>query len=147
MGYPKPGKLKPGPKPKRRKPQQGTDGKATSETITTRGRTTYVLPTATTIDGRTTTGKRFKMLRAEYLSDMGGEALASTAVRALIDRAVSLQLFAEHIETQMLDGKRIDIHALTTATNTLNRVLSTIGIERRARDISTGEQIRRHLDL
>ncbi|MGB3445203.1 MAG: hypothetical protein WBA48_00715 [Xanthobacteraceae bacterium] len=92
------------------------------------------LRTLSDIDARTAAYRRFKNLVAGYSVDLGGDL--STAQQAIIQRAVSLQLWCEDAEAGYAGTGDLDIATFTTATNALRRLLADIGLERRARDVT-----------
>ena len=51
-------------------------------------------------------------------------------------RAVGLALQCEQIETQLAEGKPVDIAATATLINVFNRTASLLGLKRRARDVT-----------
>ena len=62
---------------------------------------------------------------------MNGEAKTIIA-----RRAATLAVWCEDAESSMARGEDIDISEFTTATNALRRLLSDLGLERKARDIT-----------
>jgi len=80
--------------------------------------------------------RRCRDILGEHLSDLGGEA--SSAERSLARRAAVLTTELEMLESQFaLDGKadvgKLDIYV--RGVGGLRRLLQTIGLERRARDL------------
>jgi hypothetical protein len=92
------------------------------------------LRTLSDIDARTAAYRRFKELVASYTSDLGGNP--TTGQQAIIQRAVSLQVWCEDAEAAYAATGEMGIAQFTTATNALRRLLSDIGLERRARDVT-----------
>jgi hypothetical protein len=88
------------------------------------------------IDFRTVAGKRVRALIAEMENDLGGSDTLSAAQRSLIARAAASTALCEHLESLWLLGHGIDVPALTTLTNSLTRLLSTLGIRRTAKDVT-----------
>jgi hypothetical protein len=88
------------------------------------------------IDFRTIAGKRVRALIAEMENDLGGSDTLSAAQRSLIARAAASTALCEHMESLWLLGHGIDVPALTTLTNSLTRLLSTLGIRRTAKDVT-----------
>ena len=96
------------------------------------------------VDGRTFWVRRFKDLNALHLSDLGGETAASEAEKALVRRATCLIVELERLEQEFaLAGKataaELDLYGRTA--NTLRRLLVTLGLERRARDVTLSEYL------
>jgi hypothetical protein len=69
-----------------------------------------------------------------FTTDIGGDP--TEAQKQLIRRASSLSTWCEAQEVQLANGKDIEIGPLTTAANSLRRILQDIGLERKARDIT-----------
>jgi hypothetical protein len=92
------------------------------------------------VDGRTSWYRRFKDLNALHLGDLGGEDAVSEAERALVRRATCLIVECERLEQLFaLAGEaspaQLDLYGRTA--NTLRRLLATLGLQRRARDVTS----------
>jgi hypothetical protein len=101
------------------------------------------------VDGRTFWYRRYKDLNALHLGDLGGEDAVSEAERALVRRATCLIVELERLEQEFaLAGKatssELDLYGRTA--NTLRRLLVTLGLERRARDVTLGEYLSRRVE-
>ena len=83
------------------------------------------------LDGRCLAVKRVRAVETEIAQDLGGAARISQAQRALCRRAAVLSTIIEDTEARWADGQRLDMPTYLAATNTLRRVLATIGLERR----------------
>ena len=88
------------------------------------------------LDGRTAAAIRARRLVASLLADAGGEANATEGMRQLIQRAAVIGAFCEDVETRWIAGESIDLEPYLAAANTQKRVLATIGLERRSRDVT-----------
>jgi len=86
------------------------------------------------VDGRSAAARRYRDLVAEFTSDIGGDP--SEAQKQLIRRAASLSVWCELVEVRLANGEDVDIGPLTTAANSLRRILQDIGLERRQKDIT-----------
>jgi hypothetical protein len=86
------------------------------------------------VDGRSARVRRYRDLMSELTSDLGGDP--SGAQTAIIRRACTLIVTCEQAEAEMLAGGVLDLGEFTTAANSLRRLLSDLGLERRARDIT-----------
>src|SRR6056297_2263333 len=86
------------------------------------------------VDMRTHGGRRFKELCADLVDHLGNDPTAPQL--AIIRRAAALGVWCEQAEAEQAQGKELDVAAYTTATNTLRRLLSDLGLERRARDVT-----------
>ena len=91
------------------------------------------------VDGRSLWARRAGELLAEHVSDLGGEENISASERALVRRAVTLIVECERRETGFAKAGEITDGALMTfqtAVNTLRRTLESLGLQRRARDVT-----------
>jgi hypothetical protein len=86
------------------------------------------------VDGRSTAARRYRDVLEELVRDMGGDP--SGAQSAIARRAAALCVTCEQAEAEMIAGKPLDLGAFTTAANSLRRLLSDLGLERRAKDIT-----------
>jgi hypothetical protein len=98
----------------------------------------YLLPKIT--DRRSTWYRRFRDVRALHLSDLGGEANCSHAEQSLVRRAAALTTELERLELKFAssadqaDPKDLELYQ--RGMNTLRRVLESLGLQRRARDVT-----------
>jgi hypothetical protein len=92
------------------------------------------------IDGRSTWVRRCRDLISLHVADKGGEGAVSEAERAIIRRAAVLITELELMESKFAAaGGAPDIASLDAyqrASNSLRRMLESIGLPRRARDVS-----------
>jgi hypothetical protein len=91
------------------------------------------------IDGRSIYARRLADLIALHETDLGGTLNCSEAERALIRRASVLVVELEHLETRFAAAGSAEPDALqlySTTANTLRRLLQTVGLQRRARDVT-----------
>jgi hypothetical protein len=86
------------------------------------------------VDGRSSTARRYRDVLNELISDMGGDP--SGAQTAIARRAAALCVVCEQAEAEMVAGGVLNLAEFTTAANSLRRLLSDLGLERRAKDIS-----------
>ncbi len=84
------------------------------------------------VDMRTAGGRRFKELCADLVHHLAGDPTAPQL--AIIRRAAALAVWCEQQESAQASGADFDVQAFTTAANTLRRLLSDLGLERRMRD-------------
>jgi hypothetical protein len=92
------------------------------------------LRTIADLDGRTNAAKRAREMVRELEQDMGGDP--STAQRALIVRAAILTSFVADCEAAYLAGSMPDA-AWLPAVDRLRRLLESIGLERKAKDVTS----------
>jgi hypothetical protein len=86
------------------------------------------------VDGRSVLARRYRDILASLVSDMGGDP--SEAQSLIARRSATLAVWCELAETAMAKGDNLDIAEFTTAANALRRLLSDLGLERRARDVT-----------
>ncbi|TIL70370.1 MAG: hypothetical protein E5Y59_02980 [Mesorhizobium sp.] len=111
-----------------RKPVVGTKSKQRSRI----GNGTDLLPD---MDGRSAIARRIRELLSELIKDMGGDPSSPKLVIA--KRAAVLAAWCECAEAKLAkDDTALDIGTYTTAINTLRRLLTDIGLERKAKDIT-----------
>lgn len=92
------------------------------------------------IDGRSAWVRRCKDLLAEHVADLGGVDNTSAAERSIVRRAVTLTVELERLEKKFaLAGEALagDLDTYQRVSNTLRRLLESVGLQRRARDVST----------
>ena len=112
---------------------QATPRPANNRTRITNG--TGLLPT---VDGRCLWARRFRDLLSLHLSDLGGEDNCSEAEKALARRSACLIVELEQLEDLFAAGdatpKRLELYQ--RLTNTLRRCLESLGLKRRAKDVT-----------
>lgn len=103
-----------------------------------RRRVKIALPTTATLDLRTRAGKLFVATRDAIIADLGGRDELSRAELELVDRAAGLATRLNAADAELLDGSAQSLAASEYATlaNSLNRILSTLGLRRRPRDVT-----------
>jgi hypothetical protein len=94
------------------------------------------------IDGRTIPARRYRSLCTDLARDMGDDP--SAAQWLLICRCAALTVQAELLDQQIVTGGEVDVAAYTALTGALTRTLKTLGLERRAKDISPAATIDAH---
>lgn len=94
------------------------------------------------VDGRTVEARRYRGVCGDLASDLGGEP--STAQWLLLCRASALTVQLEMMEQHILTGTTIDVGQYTALTSVLIRTLKTLGLERRAKDVTPGATIDAH---
>jgi hypothetical protein len=92
------------------------------------------------IDGRSAWARRLRDLVNDAVSDLGGRDMVSSAEMILIRRASMLTLQSELMEQHWADNggeaspRQIDTYQRLTGS--LRRVLESLGLQRRARDVT-----------
>jgi hypothetical protein len=87
------------------------------------------------LDGRTGAARRVRELVASIESDLGGADQLTAGQRQLVQRAGVLGAFIEHNEALWAAGDTIDVGEYLAAINAQRRVLVTLGLERKQRDV------------
>ncbi len=87
-------------------------------------------------DKRGPVARRFRDLVGEITTDCGGPSALSENQRQIIRRIASLSVWCESQEARMADGEEIDINEFQRTSNSLRRLCESIGLERRARDVT-----------
>ena len=97
-------------------------------------------------DHRTARMRRFRDLIGMHTSDLGGEDACSAAELSIVRRAALLTLELEVMEgrfEQAGEASLKQLDAYQRAANSLRRLLQTLGLQRRAKDVtSLGEILR-----
>jgi hypothetical protein len=91
------------------------------------------------VDGRSSWVRRFRDVQALHLSDLGGQANVSEAEKAIARRAACLIVELEQMEQKFAtqgqsEGAQLDQYQ--RVSNTLRRLLESLGLERRQRDVT-----------
>jgi hypothetical protein len=94
------------------------------------------------VDGRTLPARRYKAVCGELAVDLGGEP--STAQWLLICRCAAITVQTEMLDQRIVTGEPVDPSHYTSLTGTLTRTLKTLGLERRAKDITPGATLDAH---
>lgn len=95
------------------------------------------------LDHRGAWARRLRDLIGLHLSDLGGEDAVSESEKVLVRRAAMLTLQLELMEQRFSQNEGGEAHgqeieSYQRATNTLRRLLETLGLERRAREVHDG---------
>ena len=96
------------------------------------------------VDGRSLIARRYNEISSALIRDLGGDAVVSEAQRQLVRRATTIAVQAELMEAGLANGERFDLDAYAKGANTLNRILTTLGLRRHARDITPGRAVDAH---
>jgi glutathione S-transferase len=88
------------------------------------------------LDGRTMAAKRARELIEAIELDLGGADRLSEGSRQLVQRAAVLGAYIENCETRWLGGDAVDLSDYLAAINAQRRVLATLGLDRRARNVT-----------
>ena len=91
------------------------------------------------LDGRTAIAQDMRARWQQITADLGGEATLSYSQRSLVERALWLEHWLAVQEQALAAGQyeTFDAGRWTQACNALQGILKTLGIERRARDVTS----------
>jgi hypothetical protein len=95
------------------------------------------------IDGRSYAARRYRELGASLSADLGGDL--TEAQKQLVRSAAGLVVLRERLDVEAANDRPIDYQEYCTISNSLRRVLSTIGLKRIPKDI-TAESDQARLD-
>lgn len=106
---------------------------------TTRSRVTNGSVVLPGVDGRSTWVRRLRDLIAVHIQDLGGEDAISEAERSLVRRAATMTVELERMEAVFAvrgeaDPKDLELYQRTAGN--LRRILESLGLQRRARDVT-----------
>lgn len=87
------------------------------------------------VDERSLVARRYREVLVSIVSDLGGQDAMSEAELILARRAASLVVVAEQHESIMAEGGKLDLESYMPAVNTLMRLLSTLGLKRRPKQV------------
>jgi hypothetical protein len=87
-------------------------------------------------DGRGAWARRWRDLIEAHVADLGGAEALSSAERSLIKRASTLEIELEQVEGRLSMGKAQDLAVYATAASHLRRIFETLGLDRKARDVT-----------
>lgn len=81
-------------------------------------------------------GRRVRDIFLAIVEDKGGADRLSEGQTLLARRIASLAVECELMEAERAEGGDLDIEKYCTATNTIGRTLSRLGLRREAKDVS-----------
>jgi hypothetical protein len=91
------------------------------------------------LDGRTNAAKTARQMISDLVSDLGGPDALSTAQRTLAQRAAVTAAVVENMEATWLSGHGLDASGYVSLTNSLHKLLTSLGLKRQMRDVETLE--------
>ena len=111
------------PQDTKAKPQGSTAGKAR-------------LLTLDDLDRRTQAYQRTAEILEGVMSDMGGAEHCTTLQRSLAESVAVMGAMIRDLEVRFLKGEAVDITEYTSLINARRREATTIGLERKSRDVT-----------
>ena len=99
-------------------------------------------------DHRTVWVRRFRDVLALHLKDLGGETEVSEAEKALARRSACLVVELEQLEQKFAAGEDTPkaLESYQRCVNTLRRTLESLGLQRRARDVTPDPLFRQFIE-
>ncbi len=88
------------------------------------------------VDGRSHIARRHVEITAQIAEDLGGINRLSEAQLQLIRSAAGLVVLREGLDAKASNGEPIDVSTYCRISNSLRRVLSTIGLTRVPKDVT-----------
>jgi hypothetical protein len=87
-------------------------------------------------EGNTPWARRWRDLIELHEGDLGGNTFLSEAQTSLCRRAATLEIQLEAMEGNMSRGAEVSLDEYARAASHLRRILETLGIERRKKDVT-----------
>lgn len=112
--------------------EQYRDGGLPRRARTRQGKARLV--TLDALDLRTAAAKAARVLIDTLTADLGGEL--SAGEKQLVQRASMIGAIVEDFETKWVAGQPVELNEYLSAVNVQRRVLSTLGLRRRSRDVT-----------
>jgi hypothetical protein len=97
--------------------------------------------------GTSAWSRRYRDLIAGHIGDMAGPDMISEAQLSLIKRASAIECELEVLEGRLSQGEPVDLDSYGRGASHLRRILETLGLERRAIDITRREREDREAGL
>jgi hypothetical protein len=106
-----------------------------SRSAVTTGRSAFLPESSSTLCKE----RRYRDILANLVSDLGGADHLTEAQQQIARRAVSLSLQCEHWDAAAVVGQPVDWDLYGRTSNTLRRLLESLGLERVAKPAETLE--------
>jgi hypothetical protein len=94
------------------------------------------LRTLDDLDQRTNAVRSARRLITDLENDLGGADVLSAGMRELVKRFALVGALCEDLEARWVQGEKIDVGHYALLANAQRRLLATIGIDRRPRDVT-----------
>jgi hypothetical protein len=99
---------------------------------TVRSRITNGKDLLANVDGRSAAARRYRDLALSLADDLGGAASLTEAQSALVRQAAAIIVQSERLQSGVLRGELVDSEQLVRLCNAATRILSRLGIKKRA---------------
>jgi len=87
------------------------------------------------LDGRLAVATVMRERYHAFTDDLGGADRLSYAQRSLVERALWLEYWLAEQEQALAKGQEFDVSRWTQAANSLQGILSKLGLDRQAKDV------------
>jgi len=87
------------------------------------------------LDGRTAIAQEMRERFRAFTDDLGGADTLSYAKRSLVERALWLEFWLAQQEQALAGGSDFDVGKWTAAANSLQGILSKLGLDRQAKGV------------
>jgi len=87
-------------------------------------------------DSNSAWSRRYRDLVRAHEQDLSGGVDLSVAQLSLVRRVATIEIELEQREGMLSKGQPVDLDAYTRASSHLRRILETLGLERRQRDVT-----------
>jgi hypothetical protein len=94
------------------------------------------------VDGRSHVARRYRELGALISSDLGGSDHLTEAQKQLVRSAAGLIVLRERLDVRAAQGEGVNSGEYCAISNTLRRVLATIGLQRVPIDVTESVEAR-----
>jgi hypothetical protein len=90
------------------------------------------------VDGRSAPARRYRDLVKALSDELGGDALLTEPMRAMVRQAAAVTVEAERMQASIINGEDVDTEQLVRVTNTLSRLMN--GLKAKAKVIKAGQR-------
>jgi hypothetical protein len=104
------------------------------------------LLTRNELDGRSNAAKTFDRLVSEIETDLGGRDQLSAIERTLIEAYAGAYVSLCNLSMRLALGEQIDLSEHSAAVGAMVRVASRLGLQRRARDVTSPPSVAEYLE-
>jgi len=94
------------------------------------------------VDGRSAAGRRYRDIVESLSADLGGLEKLGEAQKATIRQAAALIVRCESMQADLLNGLPVDDEALVRLSNVAGRLLTKLGIKRKAQEVPRGQLLK-----
>lgn len=92
------------------------------------------------LDGRTRAAQAVSRVIESLTADLGGDDILSTGERLLVRKVAMAAAMSEDLAARWLSGEPVDPTTFCTLSNAERRLLETVGLKRRIRNVTPNLQ-------